>query len=265
MLSQDLEPDDIKDFERHSSIEAADPKSGKRVLLEYPFNEDHDRRPGRADHSDWRGKERLGDFGQKFCVHWSPGHFPPATDQSTVFGSYCAGFMHESEYKNIDSKKNFPVNCTTKGGEGEEPVLTDYVFSVDTSANWYRGIDECRSHCETCFDAMYEYGAEGAMCGREDNRHWARPTCVIRLHKRNFDVWDWDYPTLWVYYNSIFDFWHKDRNPWPTKGGLPGKYWHPEGWAELWGKDSSEPEVKRNSSVAVRVPRLPMATRVPSR
>ena len=66
--------------------------SEETVVLEYPWNPRHDRRPGRQNHQDWRTG-----MAHAYCMHLNPGHYPPFLHPNETLGRMCASWLHDHE------------------------------------------------------------------------------------------------------------------------------------------------------------------------
>lgn len=70
---------------------------------------------------------------------------------------------------------NPPLNADATSGAPENASATMYYANTHAyimfTPDW-RNPDHCRAGCETCLDAMAEFGAEGAVCRRKKNEQY---------------------------------------------------------------------------------------------
>ena len=168
--------------------------------LEYPWNRAHDKRVNRIDHLHWRWDDTI-----SLCVHIKPGFYPPRTDPNLIRGEECTTALHgdpgfgkwwrfshgsgHQEYHCLDARIDI-TELTTHPG-----------YEVYMATEGWANPEHCRAGCETCFDAMHEYGAEEAFCSRMMPRS---VHCALGYRRRNnsraLTWWSKTYPERYIYY-----------------------------------------------------------------
>ena len=188
----------------------------KKVALEYPWQPAHENRRSRknffnrAHHADWKQADRA------YCFHVKPGYFELPYNPAKHIGMKCHLWMHnltpyndqdEHILQNLEKMNAHSLAIDqSMGCVPDEPIPglwsedeAPYWFRLWTSVGWDK-VDHCRAGCESCFDAMQEYGAEEAHCVR-----WKGPQrCEMSVTRRdNGRHWNQkDYPNRIVYYGD---------------------------------------------------------------
>lgn len=145
-------------------IQYRDASTGKVFPLEYPWAKEHDARPGRRNHQYWGGYG----IDHAYCTHINPGRFPPQADPETYFGKACVDKLHKPLHKHLSTFQEDEYNdmgCWLHDANVTRAHGSEYKWYM--WRNMWSDAEDCRAGCETCFDAMHEYGAEAARCGRQ--------------------------------------------------------------------------------------------------
>ena len=166
--------------------------TGESIVFDYPWTREHDSRPNRENHLDWRFW--AGEWSHYAgCWHWLPGAYAPMTKQKEYLGEWCDSLLHNDLTKEPWAKMNWkePIECPAyPNGSTIEGRRPEYTFRLHTWRGW-KSYEHCRAGCETCFDAMYEYGVESALCIRRISPaqfEWSMPTCHLEVMKVDSDM-----------------------------------------------------------------------------
>ena len=185
---QDARPSPIE----ARSPEEPEPAASNVSMPHYPWAIEHDK--NRPNHQDW-GQ----DPGFAYCLHVKPGSHKPKSPvitgiegQTTYLAENCTRLLHVGlDDKNPSTGFNklpcgeLPPAARVKNVPGTEQAwkedgslqeqtengsVATFTPAVQLTAylalNLWDEPEHCRAGCETCFDAMAEYGAEQAVCRR---------------------------------------------------------------------------------------------------
>ncbi|KAI4141936.1 MAG: hypothetical protein LQ340_007496, partial [Diploschistes diacapsis] len=163
------------------------------IPLEYPWRSSHDSRPGRKNHQYW-----LTTAAHAYCVHLNPAHREPATPFPSFIGSRCTRSLRSDFGLSALVHTDCHVN---EIDSGVDPSDATEGYRLHMMLYRWDKPEHCRAGCETCFDAMEEYGAEGAWCARS----WNLATCQMALLKRDeYRAWwtPYDVKGRFIYYGD---------------------------------------------------------------
>ena len=169
--------------------------------LQYPWRPLHETRPGRKNHQLWNK-----DMEHAYCVHVNPAYRQPTTPFVNFLGSNCSDILRaqlpfDPIPEDLKLRQRLRYECRVDNPDANSSRLTDYEYNLHMeNYRWDEG-EHCRAGCETCFDAMEEYGAEGAWCARSVKR----ATCQMALIKKT-ETHRWNTQEPWadrfVYYGD---------------------------------------------------------------
>ena len=111
-----------------------------------------------------------------FCIHVRPGFRLPSSLNSTDFlGEKCTHLVKKGPSEGFKSTYYISCGDITENGADIDP-MTGRGFEKTTISNlvgyysdhYWNNAEHCRAGCETCFDSMAEFGAEMAICQRNE-------------------------------------------------------------------------------------------------
>ena len=181
--------------------------ANKVELLEYPWNEFHDKRPNRNNHLNHEHE-----FTVTNCVHYRPGFHQPRSDPNDIIGADCTEALHAGPGHNkwLDRKDHddYVVFQCGPGIDNSNNSRDKAEYELRLKRHNWWSAEHCRAGCETCFDAMHEYGAEQAICLRD---MWTA-NCEIE-YRRKDGAFIGD---PWKYYGPVTARdWHEPTDPPP--------------------------------------------------
>ncbi|KAI4155077.1 MAG: hypothetical protein LQ340_001234 [Diploschistes diacapsis] len=164
--------------------------SGKKVVMDYPWVAEHDSRMTRKNHMYWGYK-----MDHAYCVHFNPAFRPPGTHPRVYLGEHCTAGLHYN-LEGKDVTHHFLMPCHKAGEDRAMPA--EYLYTL-VLEKW-EDAEHCRAGCETCFDAMHEYGAASAFC----NRYKFHAHCYMSVRHKSFKgLWDDKLrPGRFIYYGN---------------------------------------------------------------
>ena len=150
-------PDDVIPPILDEKIKASEllgyPPEVHSVTLEYPWRPSHDEQASREKHLSWQFQQD-----HAYCVHVDPAFREPGTSFAQFLGSECSDKLHKWQPKDSEYRQQ----CFNAGETADQEVDTGY--AIYTRRELWANTEHCRAGCETCFDAMEEYGAREAYC-----------------------------------------------------------------------------------------------------
>ena len=169
--------------------ELIEPNHGQPAFFEglippkywYPWRSWHDK--GRVDRLSWNsGIRPFVGIQQAVCVHIRPGFRNPSSlkEENKFLGPKCGPLQKrgKAERNDVPEGRTAPANVMCGriqdnyvGDMGNgvigniTHIIPDLMGYLAVHGEW--DPEECRAECETCFDAMAEFGAEQAFCRRK--------------------------------------------------------------------------------------------------